>query len=98
MHIFYNPFATHPISHEYFDRNEVTHHDFDLKAGMPLIETHDGVLLQRSTFKMNKATSQVRRELYKAMEKANEELERESPDSDKPLSIKDLFDLINENN
>ncbi len=93
LHIFHNPFATYPISFRSFDRDEITHHDFDLKAGIPVIKTHDGVLFQRSTFKIRIPTPQIRKKIYKAMEKANKELAKQNPDSDKPLNIRDICGL-----
>lgn len=56
LHIFHNPFAKYPINYKYFDRNDITHHDFDIEAGTPLVKTHDGALFQRVTFKLNVRT------------------------------------------
>ncbi len=65
LHIFHNPFATYPISYEYFDRKEITHHDFDFKKGIPLVKTHDGALFQRSTQKVLIPNRKARKKIYK---------------------------------
>lgn len=94
LHIFHNPFATHPISWQFFDRDDITHHDFELETGIPLVKTHNGALFQRSTFKLNIPTRKMRRKIYKAIKKTNMKLQKKHVRTDQPLSIKDLEDIF----
>lgn len=83
LYIFHNPFAEYPISWHFFDRDDITHHDFDLETGVPLVKTHDGALFQRSTFKLNIPTR-----------KMNLKLQKKHVKTDQPLSIRDLEDIF----
>jgi len=94
LHIFHNPLANHPISWQFFDRNEITHHDFDLGKGRLLVKTHDGALFQRSTFKLKIPTREMRRKIYKSIRKINLKLQKKHVKTDQPLSIKDLEDIF----
>jgi hypothetical protein len=94
LHIFHNPFADHPISYQFFDRDEITHHDFDFEKGIPLVKTHDGALFQRSTFKLNIPTRKTRRKIYKSIKKTNLKLQKKHVKTHQPLSIKGLEDIF----
>ena len=94
LHIFHNPFANYPISYEYFDRKEITHHDFHSGKGVPLVKTHDGALFQRSTQKLNIPNRKMRKRIYKSVRKANMKLKKEHVKTDQPLSITDLEDIL----
>lgn len=92
LHIFHNPFATHPISYQFFERDYITQHDFDLERGIPLVKTHDGFLFQRSVNKIIIPAKQ-REKIYNAMQELNKELAEKNPAPDKLLNIKDIFGL-----
>jgi len=94
LHIFHNPFADNPISWEYFDDDDITHHDFDFTKGIPLVKTHNGALFQRSTFKLKIPTRRIRQKIYKSLKKANSKLQKKHVKTDQPLSIKDLEDIF----
>lgn len=94
LHIFHNPFANHPISWEYFDRKEITQHDFDFEKGIPLVKAHDGALFQRSTQKLIIPNRKARKKIYKSITKANIKLQKKHVKTDQPLSIKDLEDIF----
>lgn len=91
LHIFYNPFAKNPIPYRYFDRLEITHHDFDIENGRPLVKTNDGALFQRSTQKYYIHSEEKRNKIYAAMEKVNLKLQEKDIKSDCPLTIKDVL-------
>ena len=94
LHIFHNPFATYPISYEYLDRREITHHDFDFQKGVPLVKTHDGALFQRSTQKLLIPNRKARKKIYKSVKKANIRLQQKHVKTDQPLSIRDLEEIF----
>ena len=94
LHIFHNPFAEYPISWEFFDNDDITHHDFDFAKGIPLLKTHDGALFQRSTFKLNIPTRKIRQKINKSIRKANLKLQKKHVKTDQPLSIRDLEDIF----
>ena len=94
LHIFHNPFANHPISWKYFNRDEITHHDFDFEKGIPLIKTHHGALFQRTTQKLNIPNRKTRKKIYISVKKANLRLKKKHVKTDQPLSIKDLEDIF----
>ena len=94
LHIFYNPFASHPISSEFFDRKEITHHDYDFKKGIPLVKSHDGALFQRSTQKLLIPNRKARQKIYKSIKKVNARLQKRHIKTDQPLSIRDLEDIF----
>ena len=94
VNIFHNPFAEYPISWQFFDRDDITHHDFDVETGIPLVKTHDGALFQRSTFKLNIPTRKMREKIYKLLGKTNLKLQKKHVKTDQPLSIRDLEDIF----
>ena len=94
LHIFHNPFAHYPISWQNFDRDEITHHDFDFEKGIPLVKTNHGALFQRSVQKLNIPNRKTRKEIYKSVKKANIKLQKQHVKTDQPLSIKDLEDIF----
>jgi len=94
LHIFHNPLAEHPINFHLFNREEITHHNFDMRKGIPLVRTHHGSLFQRSTFKLNIPSRKMRRKIYKSIKEINLKLQRKHIKTDRPLSIKDLENIL----
>ena len=94
LHIFHNPVANYPIGWSNFDGYEITHHDFDLETGTPLVKSNDRALFQRSCFKINIPNRKIRKKIYRSIRKTNSKLQKMHVKTDQPLSIKEVEDIF----
>lgn len=53
LHIYYNPYADHPLDTNIFKTGKVTHNFYDVESSMEIMDHPDGALVSRSVYDRN---------------------------------------------